>query len=289
VKSKSIVNRARAYWTLTKSLQTGLLLVTAVAGYSSARCPVMTWQMVLGLVGSLFLAIGGSTVLNMACDRDIDALMRRTCWRPLPVGTVGVTEALVLGVSMSLAGILWGLALSSLYGLVVGLGVFFDLAVYTMWLKRRTAFSIIIGGLAGGMPVLAGRVLATGTVDLVGILLAMGVLLWIPTHIMTFNIRYADDYARARIPTFPATYGIAVTRTLISLTSVVSAGSSLAAALLIGLSWGYVGFLVLLGAGLLALAVANVVRPSAKLNFSLFKYASLYMLSSMLLVVAGAF
>jgi protoheme IX farnesyltransferase len=283
-----LTTRARAYWTLTKSLQTGLLLVTGVAGYASARCPVMTWQTVLALLVSLFLAIGGSTVLNMVYDRDIDALMTRTCHRPLPTGTTTVREALVLGLLMAAVGVGWALSMSTLYGLVVFAGVFFDMAIYTAWLKRRTAFSIIIGGLAGGMPILAGRVLGAGRLDGIGLLLALAVLLWIPTHIMTFSIRYANDYARAHIPTFPSTYGVKATRFLISASSIGAAVAVMAAAVLIGMSWGYLRFLALLGVGLLGLAIANVVRPSARINFSLFKYASLYMLSTMLLVVAGA-
>jgi protoheme IX farnesyltransferase len=284
-----IAKKLRAYWSLTKSLQTGLLLVTAVAGYSSARCPVLTWQTLAALLGSLFLAIGGSTVLNMVYDRDIDGLMRRTCWRPLPVGTVSVREASLLGIALAALGIGWATLLSPALGRVVAAGVFFDIAIYTVWLKRRSPYSIIVGGLAGGMPALAGRVLATGQLDGIGLLLALGVLLWIPTHIMTFSIRFADDYARANIPTFPSVYGVPRTRVLISLSSVGAGIALLAAALLIGLSWGYIGFLMLLGGGLLALAVANIVRPSARMNFGLFKYASLYMLCSMLLVVAGAF
>jgi protoheme IX farnesyltransferase len=66
------------FWSLIKSLQTGLLLLTGLAGYMSARCPVTTWQALLGLTGSLFLAVSGSTVLNMWYDRDIDAKMGRT-------------------------------------------------------------------------------------------------------------------------------------------------------------------------------------------------------------------
>ena len=155
-------------WPLIKSLQTGLLLATGIAGYLSAHNPNGTWLTLLGMMGSLFLAISGSTVLNMAYDRDIDAVMARTCWRPLPAGLVGVHEAAILGGLLSALGVGWGLAMTPLYGLVVFAGLFFDAVVYTAWLKRRTPYSILIGGLAGGMPVLAGRVLATGQIDIAG-------------------------------------------------------------------------------------------------------------------------
>ena len=84
-----------------------------------------------------------------------------------------------------------------IYGAIVFAGLFFDVVVYTIWLKRRTPYSIIIGGLAGGMPVLAGRTLAVGQIDTVGVMLALGVLFWIPTHIMTFSMRHFDDYRTA--------------------------------------------------------------------------------------------
>ena len=58
------ISKLRSYWTLIKSLQTGLLLVTGLAGYMSARCPVMHWPTLLAVAGSLFLAISGSTVLE---------------------------------------------------------------------------------------------------------------------------------------------------------------------------------------------------------------------------------
>jgi protoheme IX farnesyltransferase len=276
------------YWSLIKSLQTGLLLVTGLAGYMSGRCSVLTWQTLLGLAGSLFLAISGSTVLNMVYDRDIDTCMQRTCRRPLPSGQVTAREALLLGLVLSAAGVGWALALAPLYGAVVFAGLFFDVIVYTIWLKRRTAYSIVIGGVAGGMPTLAGRVLAVGQIDAVGALLALAVLLWIPTHIMTFSIRYEADYRRAGVPTFPATCGVRTTRTIMALSSLAAALAMVAAAVLIGMDWGYLRFLGLLSVGLLGLVALSLVRPSDKVNFSLFKYASVYMLGSMLLVVIAA-
>ncbi len=277
------------YWPLIKSLQTGLLLVTGVAGYSSCRCPVLNWGELLGLVGSLFLAISGSTVLNMWYDRDIDAIMSRTCWRPLPSGVIGPREALYFGLLLSALGVGWALAMDVLYGAIVFAGLFFDVVVYTVWLKRRTAWSILWGGIAGAMPVLAGRTLGIGYIDWIGVTLALSVLFWIPTHILTFNMRNYDDYQRAGIPTFPSTYGFQATRIAISISSVLAAISMALAAYGIGMMVGYLRLMGVLSAGLLLLAVASLLRPSERVNFGLFKYASLYMLSAMLLLVVEAF
>ena len=278
-------DRLRTYWPLIKSLQTGLLLLTGLAGFASARCPVLELPTLLGLAGSLFLAISGSTILNMVYDRDIDRKMARTAHRPLPAGEIDADQALLIGLTLSWLGVGWAVALSPLYGLVVFAGLFFDVVVYTIWLKRRTPWSIVWGGISGGMPILAGRVLGIGQIDLTGILLALAVLLWIPTHIMTFSMRYYNDYRRAGVPTFPATYGFQTTRLIIALSSLGAALTMGAAAFLIGLTWGYLRVLFVLSVGLLVLAVTSVLQPSEKLNMGLFKYASIYMLSSMLLVL----
>ncbi len=223
--------RLCAYWTLIKSLQTGLLLITGIAAYLSARCPVITWETALALTASLFLAISGSTVLNMVYDRDIDGMMKRTCQRPLPAGKISMQEALMLGLVLSSVGVGWAFAMSPIYGAVVFAGLFFDVIVYTVWLKRRTPYSIIIGGLSGGMPALAGRALGVSGIDGVGILLALAVLFWIPTHIMTFSIRHVEDYRRAGVPTFPAWYGVGVTRMMIALSAIAAALTMIAAAI----------------------------------------------------------
>ncbi len=281
--------KLRLYWPLTKSLQTGLLLTTGLAGYMSSRCPVMNWQTALGMAGSLFLAISGSTVLNMWYDRDIDAKMQRTCWRPLPSGQVAPWEALILGAGLSIIGIGWALGIDLLFGAVVFAGLFFDVAVYTIWLKRRTAWSIVWGGISGAMPVLAGRALGIGQIDGIGILLSLAVLFWIPTHILTFTIRYKEDYQRAGVPTFPSTYNIPTTRNIIAVSSIFAAVAMAVASVQIGMHIGCLRLMAVLSVGLLTLAMASMLRPSARNNFGLFKYASIYMLSSMLLLAAEAF
>jgi protoheme IX farnesyltransferase len=185
---------------------------------------------------------------------------------------------------MSLLGVGGAVMMNPLYGLVVFAGLFFDVAVYTIWLKRRTCWSIVWGGISGGMPILAGRALAIGRIDLVGILLMMAVLFWIPTHILTFSMRYFKDYQAAKVPTFPSTYSFEATRAIIALSAIIAAASIGVAGVMIGVQAGALRLMVVLASGLLLLSFATVFRPSEQVNFGLFKYASLYMLASMILV-----
>lgn len=281
---KKLRTKLKQYWPLIKSMQTALLTVTGIAGYMSARCPFTHWTTMTGLIASLLLSISGSTVLNMWYDRDIDSVMNRTHHRPIARGIVSAKEALLLGLLLSAAGVGLAAVLSPLYGLLIFSGIFFDVIIYTILLKRRTCWSVVWGGIAGGMPILAGRALGMGYVDGIGIMLALAVLFWIPTHILTFSMRYREDYAAAGIPTFPSTYDDQYTRVIIAVASVLAAGVMGGAAVLIGVRQGTLHMLGILSGGLLVMAVLMLLKPTSRLNFHLFKYASVYMLASMLLL-----
>jgi protoheme IX farnesyltransferase len=282
------INKIKKYWPLIKSLQTALLLITGLAGYMSVSCPVLNFPEISALAFSLFLAISGSTVLNMWYDRDIDARMERTCLRPIPSGQVSPNEALWLGLVLAGVGVFWAALLDPIYGLVVFAGLFFDVVIYTMWLKRRTAWSIIWGGISGGMPVLAGRALALGYIDWIGVVLSLAVLFWIPTHILTFSIRYHKDYRTARVPTFASSYGFTTTRRVIAVSSILAVLLMGAVVFGVGITGGFLHIFGAVSFVLVFLAVWMLTRPSHNANFGLFKYASMYMLGSMVILIFQA-
>lgn len=281
----NIVRQFKAYWSLIKSKQTYLLVLTGWAGFSSAKCPIVGWVESLAVVGSLFLAISGCTIFNMIYDRDIDKLMPRTARRPLPAGELSVQQALLMASILAGLGAGWAFTIDVLYGWLILGGLFLDAILYTVILKRTTPYSIIYGGLAGGMPILAGRSLGLGQVDLLGILLALAIILWIPTHIMTFSIKYSEEYERAAIPTFPSAYGVEITRKIIACSTILASIAMVVAAYLIGMQGYYLICMTLFSVGLVGLAALTVVRGSLKLNYRLFKAASVYMLGWMLLFI----
>ncbi len=280
-------NRFGIYLELIKAYQTILLLFTGIAGFVSSRCPYMNFGLFLGLILSLFLTISGSTILNMYIDRDIDVKMRRTKDRPLPSGRIKENDVLFVGLIISAIGLIIAFSLSFIYGIVVFSGIFIDVVVYTIWLKRKTPWSIIWGGISGGMPILAGRVLGIGSIDFIGVLFALSILLWIPTHIMTFSMVYINDYEKAGVPTFPSKYGFKNTRFIIALSSigvVISIGIGFIS---LGMAIGYLRLLAVLSVGLMGISISSILNPSKIKNLGLFKYASLFMLASLIMVVFG--
>jgi len=280
---QGLIQKIRLYVPLIKSLQTGLLLSTGIAGYLSSRPPFDLLQL-LGLIVTLFLAISGSTIMNMWYDRDTDARMKRTHMRPAASGQLHPREIFFVGMIVSILGIGGAISIHPLYGLVVFAGWFFDVIVYTVWLKRRTCWSILWGGISGAMPILSGRVLAVDRIELVGVLLALSILFWIPTHTLTYSMKFRNDYDSAGVPTFPATYGDVFTRLTIAVSSILAAITIGWASVLIGLSAGFLSLIAVLTTVMLILAFATLRVHTDKMNFMLFRYASLYMLSAMIIL-----
>lgn len=281
------LQRARAFLALTKPLQTLLLLVTGVCAYALSLPGQVRWAELVGGGLALSGAIAGCTALNMVLDRDIDARMGRTTRRPLPAGLLDLRAALLFGLALSAGGLTLAWTLSPLFGLVVSMGFVIDLVIYTLWLKRRTPLSILWGGISGGMPALAGRALAVGRLDLIGLLLAAGVLLWIPAHILTLSLHYAPQYQKAGVPVWPNVYGPTATRRLVAVATLADALVLLLAGWLLHIHPLAMGILVSLGTFLSCIAVAALLQPSERLNWILFKLASLYMLGAFVCLTVG--
>ncbi len=283
-----LADKLGAYSALIKSRQTLLLLATAVAGYLSARPQNATPLEAALMLLSLFAAVSGTTTLNMVLDRDVDSRMERTADRPLPLGTLSLAEAAVFGGILVAAGLGLALWMRGLFAFVIAAGVILDLIVYTLWLKRRSPWSIVFGGISGGMPILAGRSLVMERVDGLGLLLALSVLTWIPAHIMTLSMKYADDYHAANIPTWPTVHGFPSARRFIAVANALRIVALVWSGWLLRICPFSLALLGLSGTVMLGLSICSIARPSARLNDVLFKFASVHMLGSMILITLGA-
>ncbi len=292
------VSRAGAYWGLIKGRQTLLLLATGVTGWLSAGPSIGAFTAgpaaarmltnALLLTISLLAAISGATALNMVLDRDIDARMTRTANRPVPTGLISPAQATLFGGGLVSLGLGLGLVMDATYGGMLAVGVVSDLLLYTVWLKRRSPWAILVGGIPAGMPILAGRALGMGRVDAVGLLLALSILLWIPAHMMTLAIQYTTDYQQGGIPTWPTVHGFHSARQL------TACASALRTVALVTVGWylripAYgLGLLALSGAVMLGLSLWYVWRPSPRRNHLLFKFASVDMLGSVIILTLGS-
>src|SRR6202023_1109341 len=167
---------------------------------------------------------GAAGALNMWYDADIDAVMARTAMRPIPSGRVSRSEALVFGLMLGMCAILaLGTLLNMAAAALLAFTIFFYVVVYTMWLKRRTPYNIVIGGAAGALPPVIGWVAVTGHVGIEPLVLFLIIFFWTPPHFWALSLFRCQDYARAGIPMLPVVAGEAQTRWQILLYSLILA------------------------------------------------------------------
>jgi len=209
------------YLRLMKPHVIWLLVLSAIVGYIAAAPSINLVKLVeLTVVG--FLSTGGSAAFNMYYERDIDSLMTRTMRRPIPSGRVNPQGALSFSMAISLVGFTLSYVWLGVWvTLMVALGWFFYVVLYTIMLKRRTWLNIVIGGFAGNAALLSGWVMAK-PIDTEAILLSMVIYLWIPAHIWSLAYYARDDYRRANVPMLPAVVSEEVSVRVISILNLAS-------------------------------------------------------------------
>jgi protoheme IX farnesyltransferase len=197
---------------LLKPRVMSLVVFTGLIGIVAAPTPM---HPVLSAVAILCIAVaaGAAGAINMWYDRDIDAVMTRTCARPIPAGRVDPNEALTFGVVLSLFAIaLMGLAIDWLAAGLLASATLFYVFVYTIWLKRRTPQNIVIGGAAGAFPPMIGWAAATGSLGIEPIVLFLLIFMWTPPHFWALALYRTGDYARAGVPMLPVVAGARATK-----------------------------------------------------------------------------
>lgn len=278
----SLPTEWRDFFALTKPRVMTLVIFTAICGVLAAPGSI---HPVLGFTAILAIAMGagGSAVLNMWWEADIDAGMKRTMNRPLPGGRMRREDArdfgiFLSGVSVALMGVAIGwLAASLLLGAIIYYAV-----IYTMWLKPRTPQNIVIGGGAGAFPPLIGWVAVTGEITAMPILLFAIIFFWTPPHFWALALFVQSDYAKVGIPMLPVVAGEKVTRRQIMIYTLFLAPIAIAPWAIGGTSWIYGSVAVVLSAlfVVLALPVANRMRAAEDKMLPekrLFKYSIVYL------------
>jgi heme o synthase len=155
--------------------------------------------------------------------------MRRTASRPLPAGRMDRETALHFGVGLgTFSVVLMDVAANHLAALLLAASILFYVFVYTVWLKRRTAQNIVIGGAAGAFPPLIGWAAATGQIAPLPLILFAIIFLWTPPHFWALSLFVRSDYAAAKVPMLPVTAGIEATRRQVFLYSLPMAAAAIA-------------------------------------------------------------
>jgi protoheme IX farnesyltransferase len=177
-------------------------LATMIVAWKHTLLPLTPTLFVIAAI-AITTASAGCDTLTCYIDRDIDAVMRRTRHRPIPSGRINPRRALVWGLLLSGIGLVLACWINLLSFVWIALGIVDNVVVYSFYLKRRHPLNIILGGVSGGLPVMFGWSALTNSVELLPVLLAALVVLWIPGHIWSLALFTKEDYQRVSVPMLP--------------------------------------------------------------------------------------
>ena len=189
-----------------------LVLFTCMVGLLIAPTSVALSVSIVSLL-AVAMGSGAAGVLNMWYESDLDALMSRTCLRPIPTGKVKKNQALYFGTVLSILSItILYYSSNLLSSLLLAFTISFYFFIYTIWLKRKTPQNIVIGGAAGALPPVIGWTIATGQLSIEPIILFLIIFFWTPSHFWALSLYKVGDYKKAHIPMLPIIAGTQKTK-----------------------------------------------------------------------------
>ena len=266
---------------LMKPRVMSLVIFTCAVGLLMAPNAVPTKDAIVAIL-LVSIGAGAAGALNMWYESDLDALMTRTCLRPIPTGKINKNQALVFGISLSIFSVI---ALDYFANrLSAGLLLFtilFYVFVYTIWLKRKTPQNIVIGGASGALPPVIGWTIATNSLSIESLTFFLIIFFWTPSHFWALSLYKSDDYKRAKVPMLPLTNGIESTKLNILVYSLL-----MLPVVILPYALGFVGLAFLIPSLILTLyynilcfKLYNFKRNNfeAKIARSIFGYSILYL------------
>ena len=197
---------------LMKPRVMSLVIFTCAVGLLMAPTVVSTKDAMIAIL-LVSIGAGAAGALNMWYESDLDALMTRTCLRPIPMGKVNKNQALIFGTSLSFFSVIaLDYFANTISATLLLFTILFYVFIYTIWLKRKTPQNIVIGGAAGALPPVIGWTIATNSLSLEPITFFLIIFFWTPSHFWALSLYKSDDYKKAKIPMLPLTNGIESTK-----------------------------------------------------------------------------
>jgi protoheme IX farnesyltransferase len=261
---------------------------TMIVAWRETAVP-LSWVVVAVALVAITAASAGCDVLTSYIDRDIDAIMDRTKKRPIPSGRIRANRALVWGLFLALVGMALAYWINALSFVWIALGVFDNVVIYSLLLKRRSRLNIILGGISGGLPVMFGWSAVTNSYALLPVLLAGLVVLWIPGHIWSLAIFTRNDYQRAHVPMLPVVTKLSTALRCIVSTVVLMIPFSLWIFFEGKFGLVYLVTAVLFGTWILYVNFKLFLHPNDDLAYKAFKVSSPYLFTLFLALIIDSF
>lgn len=270
------VSKPRIVIVLVITAVTSMLAATRFDSTSDIAWDISFWKLSFLIICGALSSMGASSI-NQFYDKNIDNLMVRTSKRPIPSGRLKANNVLIYGLTLSVVSVIlaW-FTLNPMATFMISLGIFFYVVIYTLLLKRRNVWNIVIGGFAGSAAAMAGWATTTNSIDILGFLVGWIVFMWTPPHFWCLAIKTKEEYSKARIPMLPVLYGNKTTAKYIFINSLILIPYSLSL-YFFGLGLLYTGVALVSGSLMTIYHYKLLKNPTPELAWKAYKVTAPYL------------
>jgi heme o synthase len=270
------VSKPRIVIVLVITAVTSMLAATRFDGTPNTAWDISGWKLLFLIISGSLSSMGASAI-NQFYDKNIDNLMGRTAKRPIPSGRLRANNVLIYGLALCVISVVlaW-FTLNPMATFMIGLGIFFYVVIYTLLLKRRTVWNIVIGGFAGSAAAMAGWATTTNSIDVLGFLVGWIVFMWTPPHFWCLAIKQREEYSKAKVPMLPVIYGNQVTAKYIFINSLILIPYSLSL-YFFGLGVLYLGVAAVSGSLMTLYHYKLLKDPTPELAWKAYKVTAPYL------------
>ena len=274
-----INNSIKNYYDLSKPQIMYLLVFTAIAtmivnkGFNNSIIDLVIIAIAVGF------GAAGSSALTGYIDRDIDKIMDRTKNRVIPTGKIKPVNSVIYGLIISSLSLILAYIINPLCAIFMFIGIFDNVVIYSLLLKRRHSSNIILGGISGGMPVLIGysAITTPETSWLTAVLMSALVIIWIPAHIWSLALYFKEQYKKVNVPMLTVVTDEKLSIRYIAIASIITIIFTLALYFIGVFGIIYLIFAGITGGIMLILNIWLLVSPTRKRAWTIFKYSSPYL------------
>jgi protoheme IX farnesyltransferase len=184
-------------------LRLGISVVfSSVAGYLLGYQEFSWFDLIMLSAGGV-LVVAASNAFNQIYEVEQDSMMNRTKNRPLPAGTLTISQAYTAAISALLVGLFMLYSINVLSAFFGGISALLYAAVYTP-LKARTSLAVFVGAFPGAIPYMLGWVAARNDFDIeTGTLFAQQ-FFWQFPHFWAIAWFSFEDYKKAGYNLLPS-------------------------------------------------------------------------------------
>ncbi|MDC0956864.1 heme o synthase [Flavobacteriaceae bacterium] len=198
VKPTSLISDFKEITKMRLSLS---VVFSSIAGYLLGADVVSVYHILLLSLGGYFM-VGASNAFNQIIERDLDALMDRTKFRPIPAGRMSVNSAFLLASLFTIFGIIILYIINPQTAMFGAISIFLYTSAYTP-LKTKTPLAVFVGAIPGAIPFMLGWVAATNDFGIEPGTLFMLQFFWQFPHFWAIGWFLHDDYQKAGFNMLP--------------------------------------------------------------------------------------